>query len=37
MDALDNREEIPRINQLHFHLTHQDNICEELLLVKLHF
>jgi hypothetical protein len=35
-NVLDSKDEIPRINQLHFHLTHQDNSCEELLLVRLH-
>jgi hypothetical protein len=37
IDALDNKDKIPKINQLHFHLIHQDNSCEELQLVKLHY
>jgi hypothetical protein len=36
MDASENKDKIPKINQLHFHLTHQNNNCEELLLIRLH-
>ncbi len=37
MDASDNKNEIPKINHLPFHLIHQNTSCEELLLVRLHY
>ncbi len=36
MDALNNKNK-PRINQLHFHLTHYDYSYEQLQFVKLHY